>query len=233
MIYRYQVLKQADVVLALFLLGDRFDAEDKRRDFEYYEALTTGDSTLSGVVQSIVAAEVGYQDLALEHFLDSLYVDLADRHHNTRDGVHVAAAGGVWSALVHGFLGMRHHAVLLDFDPRIPAGWQGLTARVTVGRTRVRASATHEAIELCAEDGPATTVTVRGALVHLEPGATVRFALGSVPRLPGRPQSPALTGAARPGPGRTDAQVLPRTTRTAAATPFLRREDDLRVATTP
>ena len=76
-IYRYQVLKQADVVLALFLQGNHFSAEDKLADFEYYDPLTTGDSTLSAVVQAILAAEVGYQDLALEYFRQSIFVDLA------------------------------------------------------------------------------------------------------------------------------------------------------------
>ena len=98
MIYRYQVLKQADVVLALFLQGNHFSAEDKLADFEYYDPLTTGDSTLSAVVQAILAAEVGYQDLALEYFRQSIFVDLADLHHNAADGVHVASAGGVWTA---------------------------------------------------------------------------------------------------------------------------------------
>ena len=99
-IYRFQVLKQADVVLALFLQGEEFTAEQKRADFDYYDPITTGDSTLSAVVQSIIAAEVGYHDLALRYFLAALFVDLADRHNNTSDGVHVASTGGVWSALV-------------------------------------------------------------------------------------------------------------------------------------
>ena len=96
-IYRFQVLKQADVVLALFLQGNRFTAEEKRKDFEYYDPITTGDSTLSAVVQSVIAAEVGYHEVAYDYFLDALYVDLADLHGNTVDGLHVASTGGVWS----------------------------------------------------------------------------------------------------------------------------------------
>jgi alpha,alpha-trehalose phosphorylase len=91
-IYRYQVLKQADVVLALYLQGNHFTDEEKLADFEYYDPLTTGDSTLSAVVQAILAAEVGYQDLALEYFSQSIFVDLGDLHHNAADGVHVASA---------------------------------------------------------------------------------------------------------------------------------------------
>ena len=124
-IYRFQVLKQADVVLALFLQGDHFTAEQKRVDFEYYDPITTGDSTLSGVVQSIIAAEVGYADLALRYFENSLYVDLANLHGNTSDGVHVASTGGVWNALVYGFAGMRDYNGVITFDPRLPDALEG------------------------------------------------------------------------------------------------------------
>ncbi len=121
-IYRFQVLKQADVVLALFLQGDRFTLEQKKADFEYYDPITTGDSTLSAVVQCVIAAEVGYHEVAADYFTAALYVDLADLHENTVDGVHVASAGGVWTALVNGFAGMRDHGGLLTFDPRLPDG---------------------------------------------------------------------------------------------------------------
>ena len=120
-IYRFQVLKQADVVLALFLQGDRFTPEEKRADFEYYDPITTGDSTLSAVVQSVIAAEVGYHEAALHYFHEALYVDLVNLHGNTVDGLHVASTGGVWSALVFGFGGMRDHGGVLSFDPRLPA----------------------------------------------------------------------------------------------------------------
>ncbi len=125
-IYRFQVLKQADVVLALFLQGDRFTAEEKRADFEYYDPITTGDSTLSAVVQSVMAAEVGYHEVALNYFWKSLFVDLRNLHGNTVDGLHVASCGGVWSALVFGFAGLRDHDRVLSFDPRLPVEWPSL-----------------------------------------------------------------------------------------------------------
>ncbi len=97
----------------------------KLADFEYYDPLTTGDSTLSAVVQSIIAAEVGYHELARRYFRSALFVDLADLHHNTADGVHVASTGGVWSALVFGFGGFRDHEGRYTFDPRFPTGGTG------------------------------------------------------------------------------------------------------------
>ncbi len=162
-IYRFQVLKQADVVLALFLQGDRFGADEKRRDFEYYDPITTGDSTLSAVVQSIIAAEVGYHEAACQYFLEALYVDLADLHRNTVDGMHVASAGGVWAALVSGFGGMRDHGGRLSFDPRLPDHWEALTFRLCWHGSRLRVRLTREHLELRVEDGrEAVTVRVRG-----------------------------------------------------------------------
>src|SRR5690606_11733050 len=117
-IYRHRVLKQADLVLALYLHASRFSLADKRADFGFYDPLTTGDSTLSAAVQSIVAAEVGHAALALRYFERMLYVDLADLHSNTADGVHIASAGGTWQALVGGFGGMRDDGGRLRLDPR-------------------------------------------------------------------------------------------------------------------
>jgi alpha,alpha-trehalose phosphorylase len=176
-IYRFQVLKQADVVLALFLQGDHFSLEQKRADFDYYDPITTGDSTLSGVVQSIIAAEVGYHDLALRYFHNALFVDLADLHDNTTDGVHVASTGGVWNILVYGFGGMRDHNGVITFDPRLPSSWTGLTFQITLRRTRVRVSLTRE--EICFEvvEGDMADLYVRGKRVVVTAGTPSRVAL--------------------------------------------------------
>jgi alpha,alpha-trehalose phosphorylase len=197
-IYRYQVLKQADVVLALFLQGHNFTPEEKLADFEYYDPLTTGDSTLSGVVQSIVAAEVGYHELALEYFVSSLFVDLANLHANAADGVHVASAGGTWSALACGFGGMRDYNGELTFDPRLPQGWESLTYRVTWQGTRLRVTVLPDALEIEAETGEVTHVGVRGEQVKVVPGEVTRVALdGQGPVRPGRPSLRALSGNRR------------------------------------
>ena len=125
-IYRHQVLKQADVVLAMYLRGEHFDLDQKRRNFEYYDPITTGDSSLSACVQSIIANEVGARDLALSYFNQALYLDLCDTHHNTVDGVHIANAGGVWAAVLHGFAGVRFDEEGLRVDPALPESWKSL-----------------------------------------------------------------------------------------------------------
>ena len=188
-IYRYQVLKQADVVLALFLQGNHFTHEEKLADFEYYDPLTTGDSTLSGVVQSILAAEVGYQDLALEYFLDSIYVDLADLHQNAADGVHVASAGGVWTSLVSGFGGMRDHFGELTFDPRLPESWPELAYPLTWHDTRLMITLRRDEMIVHADTGGRpVSFTVRGVSYTVEGGEEIVVPLATQgPVRAGRP----------------------------------------------
>jgi len=187
-IYRYQVLKQADVVLALYLQGNHFTAEEKLADFQYYDPLTTGDSTLSAVVQSILAAEVGYQDLALEYFRESIFVDLGDLHHNAADGVHVASAGGVWTALVAGFGGMRDHFGDLSFDPRLPADWPSLSYTLHWHGTELKITVTADALTVVAGPGESVGFEVRGVGYAVEGGGTVVVPLdGQGPVLSGRP----------------------------------------------
>lgn len=187
-IYRYQVLKQADVVLALFLQGNHFTDDEKLADFEYYDPLTTGDSTLSAVVQSILAAEVGYQDLALEYFSQSIFVDLGDLHHNAADGVHVASAGGVWTALVSGFGGMRDHYGELSFDPRLPADWPSLSFPLHWQGTSLQVTVTAGELTVAAGEGDPVSFSVRGRSYEVAGGQTIRVPLrGQGPILPGRP----------------------------------------------
>jgi len=197
-IYRFQVLKQADVVLALYLQGDRFSTEAKRANFEYYDPLTTGDSTLSAVVQSIIAAEVGYHELAMRYFRSALFVDLADLHHNAADGVHVASTGGVWAALVSGFGGFRDHNGAYTFDPRLPDDWRRLVFRLTLRGTRVRVELEPESITFVVETGDEARVRVRGTDVLVRAGAPVTVPLdGQGPRLYGAPTMRDVEGSRR------------------------------------
>ena len=186
-IYRFQVLKQADVVLALYLLGDQFTLTEKRADFDYYDPITTGDSSLSAVVQSIIAAEVGYHELALRYFYDALFVDLADRHGNSADGVHVASTGGVWSTLVGGFGGMRDHGGRLSFDPRFPEGWSGMTFRMRWHGSRLRVRLTQDSVTFAVEVGDPVEVDVRGQTVRVGTRAVEVPLEGQGPRVQGGP----------------------------------------------
>ncbi|WP_311259568.1 glycosyl hydrolase family 65 protein [Microbacterium sp. WCS2018Hpa-9] len=207
-IYRFQVLKQADVVLALFLQGNHFTPEEKKADFDYYDPLTTGDSTLSAVVQSILAAEVGYQDLALQYFRQSLFVDLHDLHHNAADGVHVASAGGVWTALVCGFGGMRDYAGELSFDPRLPADWPSLSYPLQWQGSALQITLTTDELRVRVLTGDPVPFTVRDAayIATAEQEVVVPLA-DQGPLIPGRPSLRQFADALREDGTRLSASV--------------------------
>jgi alpha,alpha-trehalose phosphorylase len=125
-LYRKQVVKQPDLVLAMQLRCDAFSAEQKLRNFDYYDRITVRDSSLSACTQAVLAAEVGYLRLALDYAAEAALMDLRDLEHNTRDGLHLASLAGTWIALVNGFGGMRDHAGVLWFAPRLPEGLASL-----------------------------------------------------------------------------------------------------------
>ena len=122
LLYSSQVVKQADLVFALYMCGDCFSAEQRARDFEYYERITVRDSSLSACIQAIMAAEVGHTRARLSTTSrETAFIDLRDLASNTRDGVHLASLAGCWLVAVAGFGGMRDHGATLEFSPRLPA----------------------------------------------------------------------------------------------------------------
>ncbi|MDZ5473988.1 glycosyl hydrolase family 65 protein [Bacillus sp. 31A1R] len=125
-LYRYQVCKQADTVLAHFLLEDEQDMSVIKKSFDYYEKITTHDSSLSSCVFSIMAAKVGYYDKAYDYFIETARLDLDNTHGNTKDGLHMANMGGTWMAIVFGFAGLRVKESGIYFNPSIPKQWDSL-----------------------------------------------------------------------------------------------------------
>ena len=130
LLYSSQVVKQADLVFALYTCGDQFSFEQKRRDFAYYEAITVRDSSLSACIQAVVAAEVGQMELAYDYFRETAFVDLRDLAGNTEDGLHLAALAGCWMVPVAGFGGLRDHSDLLHFSPYLPDAITRLSFRL-------------------------------------------------------------------------------------------------------
>ncbi|MFJ6077535.1 glycoside hydrolase family 65 protein [Pseudarthrobacter sp. NPDC092419] len=178
-IYRHQVLKQADTVLAMFLQWQDFTAEEKQRAFDFYDPITTGDSTLSACVQGIMAAEVGYSREALAHFTNAAFIDLDDTHGNTIDGVHIASTGGVWSSLVCGFAGLRDQGPVPFFDPRLPASWDGLSFHLMIRGRLLQVTLDAGSLTLVVQDGEPLEVDVRGQLLTVG-AAPLKVALGPV-----------------------------------------------------
>ena len=172
-IYRRQVIKQADIVLAMFLVGNEFSEEQKRRNFDYYDPLTTGDSSLSACVQSILAAEIGNQRQAIEYFDYALFMDLANVAGNASDGVHVASAAGVWSSLVFGFGGVRDFDGQLSFAANLPQVWDALAFSLRFGDRQIRVQLTHDEERFLLDEGEPLEVTIRGRPHLLGPGTAV------------------------------------------------------------
>jgi alpha,alpha-trehalose phosphorylase len=137
-LYRKQVVKQADLMLAMVACSDRFSAEEKARAFAYYEPLTVRDSSLSASVQAMLAAEVGHLELAFDYFGEAALMDLDDLEHNTRDGLHMASLAGSWLAAVGGFGGFRDHEDGFSFDPRLPPHLERLAFGLVLRGRRVR-----------------------------------------------------------------------------------------------
>jgi alpha,alpha-trehalose phosphorylase len=146
-IYRKQVIKQADVVLAMFLLGDAFSPDAKKRNFEFYDPLTTGDSSLSSCVEAIIAAQIGDMEKAIRYGMAALLMDLADVGGNVKDGCHIASMGGTWMMLTYGLGGMRDNDGTLSFWPRrapednailrFPVTYRGQMLEVEIGQEKV------------------------------------------------------------------------------------------------
>ncbi len=175
-IYRHQVIKQADLVLAMFFQGECFTAEEKRRNFDYYDPLTTGDSSLSPSIQAIMAAEVGRMELAHRYALQSALMDLEDVNRNVRDGVHAAAMAGAWMALVHGFGGLRDRDGALTFAPRLPGAWERLSFRIVVGDGLLEVGVEREQTTYTRRDGTDLEVVHWGEPVKLTVGAPATVA---------------------------------------------------------
>jgi alpha,alpha-trehalose phosphorylase len=188
-LYRKQVVKQADLVLALHLRGDAFSAHAKARNFAYYEALTVRDSSLSACTQAVIAAEVGHTELAYAYFAEAALMDLDNLEHNTRDGLHIASLAGAWIVAVAGFGGMRDHDGVLSFTPRLPARLTRLAFGMCFRGRRLRIELVHALARYSLLEGPPLQVTHHGEAITVSTRRPVsrpipELAAGELPRQP-------------------------------------------------
>jgi alpha,alpha-trehalose phosphorylase len=192
-LYSSQVVKQADLVFALYACGEHFDPEQKARDFDYYERITVRDSSLSASIQSIVAAEVGHLELAYDYLGETAFIDLRDLAFNTRDGLHLASLAGSWLAAVAGFGGMRDEAGTLSFAPRLPSRLTRLTFRLIYRGRRLRVDVRPDSASYQLLDGEPLEVLHHGEALTIE---------GQSPQSRPLPPAPPSRPAEQP-PGRT------------------------------
>jgi alpha,alpha-trehalose phosphorylase len=201
LLYSSQVVKQADIVFAMYVCSECFDPELKRRNFEYYEAITVRDSSLSASIQAIVAAEVGHLELAYDYARESAFIDLRDVAGNTDDGLHLASLAGAWLAVVAGFGGMRDAGETLAFAPRLPEPLTRLCFRLVYRRRRLKVEVRQGRARYELSDGAALAITHHGERLVLEPGVALEAECPDLPKLapvsppPGREPLRRGTGA--------------------------------------
>mmetsp|Transcript_23504 Transcript_23504/g.39627 ORF Transcript_23504/g.39627 Transcript_23504/m.39627 type:complete len:1095 (+) Transcript_23504:37-3321(+) len=168
-IYRKQVCKQADLLLAEYLLGDKFSQDQKKRDYEYYEKITTHDSSLSACVFAILAAELGMTENAYHHFTETARMDLDNHHRNTQHGIHTAAMAGTWISLTGGFAGMRAYNGKLQFNPWLPAQWQGDSFNITFKNSGIKIDVAKGNVTYTLKSGSGLSFTHKDNNVVLSP----------------------------------------------------------------
>ena len=173
-LYRKQVVKQADLVLAMHLRSDAFTADEKRRNFAYYEPLTVRDSSLSSCTQSVMAAEVGHLELAYDYLGEAALMDLDDLEHNVRDGLHMGSLAGAWMAVVAGLGGMRHRGSSLTFAPRLPRRITRLRFRLTFLGRLVEVDVAQKRARYRLVHGPPLGIAHHGEELRLARRAVVR-----------------------------------------------------------
>ncbi len=189
-LYRKQVVKQADLVLALHVCGDSFTIEEKLSNFGYYEPLTVRDSSLSACTQAVIAAEVGHLDLAYAYYREAALMDLDDLEHNVRDGLHIASLAGAWTAAVAGFGGMRDHDGRMRFRPRLPDELTRLSFRLGYRKARFLVEIDHSQATYRLLAGPPLEVGHYDSTVQMTEAAPVSLPIPELPRIEA-PRQPA------------------------------------------
>ena len=197
-LYRKQVVKQADLVLAMHWAGEAFTREQKACNVDYYERRTVRDSSLSASTQAVMCAEVGLLELAHDYTYEAALIDLRDLHHNSRDGLHMASLAGAWSSLVEGFGGLRILGERLSLDPQLPDEITRLTFRLRWHRMRLLVEVYPQEVRLSLYDGPTSSLSLLLAGEEVEVSADEPVVLPLVRREPLLPRPPQPAGR-RPG----------------------------------
>ena len=172
---RTQLIKQADIVLLLYLFPDRFSSKLKKTNYEYYEARTMHKSSLSPCIHAIMGLEVGDHKRAYDYFIKTSHIDLIDPNRNTNEGIHAAATGGAWLTMVHGFAGMKVREKILCFDPWLPKKWKELNYSCHWQGNLIGIKITHTSVtfKLLEAKDRMVNVIVQGKEVKLRPKKTV------------------------------------------------------------
>src|SRR5829696_147369 len=190
-LYRKQVVKQADLVLAMQLHPDAFTGEQKARNFAYYDRLTVRDSSLSACVQAVIAAEMGHLDLAEDYLAEAALMDLDDLEHNTTNGLHIASLGGIWTAVVAGYGGMRHTDAALSFTPRLPPALTRLAFGLLISGRTLRVEVSSGTATYSIDNGKPLQLLHYGQPVNVSADQPATCPIPDLPPMGPRPTQPA------------------------------------------
>ncbi|MCS0602631.1 family 65 glycosyl hydrolase [Streptomyces sp. LP11] len=195
-LYRKQVVKQADLVLAMYTCDELFDDEQTARNFAYYEPLTVRDSSLSACCQAVIAAQAGHLGLALDYTREAALMDLHDLEHNTRDGLHIASLAGTWMALVAGFGGLRRDRERLKFAPRLPERLRRLAFNLEFRGRRLRVDIGADKASYSLLDGPPLSLRHHGEALTVSADEPAVRPIPAAPRrtVPHQPEHRAPNG---------------------------------------
>lgn len=196
-LYRKQVVKQADLVLAMLACPTAFTDGQRERNFAYYERITVRDSSLSACSQAAVAAQVGHLRLAYDYLGEAALIDLEDRQHNTRDGLHMASLAGAWIALVTGFAGMRRQNSTIGFAPRLPEAISRLAFGVTIRGRNLRVTVAGNSATYLLSDGEPLEIFHYGKAVTLSVAQPVSMPVPAISVGPEPTQPPGRVPARR------------------------------------
>lgn len=179
-IYRYQVLKQADTVLANFLVEDEADFETIKNSYDYYEKITTHDSSLSCAIYSIMASKIGYMDKAYKYFIETAKLDLDDTHGNTKDGLHIANMGGTWMAIVYGFAGLRVKEDYIILNPKLPLKWSNLKFKLLYRKAEISVSIYKEKTKITVDAVIPVKIKINNKLYSIPPGSGISYEIPNI-----------------------------------------------------
>lgn len=160
-IYRYDMIKQPDVLLFLFFFSQQYDLQTKKANYEYYEPRCIHESSLSPSVHSILAAELGKHDEAFGFFNYATRLDLDNYNRNTREGLHTTSIAAAWMNIVYGYGGMRSDGDILVFAPSIPKIWKSFSFRIMYQQALITISVQKETVQF-KTDGKPVKIMVYG-----------------------------------------------------------------------
>lgn len=167
-LYRHQVCKQADTILGHFLLENESSLEAIENDYNYYEKITTHDSSLSTCIFSIMANRIGEYDKAYDYFMNTARLDIDNLHHNTKDGIHTACMGGSWMSIVFGFAGMRVVNGALNFHPHLPEKWKSLQFKIKFKKRILECLLTTDGIQITLKKGTPLNVKIDDKILNIK-----------------------------------------------------------------